>query len=235
MRGLAVSSQMSAHHRLTLASPCTSMPPRPSICSLSALGLPIIFCLFFENKFIVFIKKATEGHYRESKSEKQRQKPDQLQPPLPAPTPPPGCGSLQLAFSDAGFYFCLLVIIVSGQFWVLLSPICFFGSSFLCGHGVWAISVFNGCGMVWGWGWDRVAEPHPAVPQWARLVTCCPGLPVLFVSVCLYLDLPRCQGLPPGVPLLQHPLSQCPFVELTRLASGAIFLGKDHGQICVQI
>lgn len=58
--------------------------------------------------------------------------------PAPSPSPPFGCGSLQLAFSDAGFYFCLLVIIVSGQFWVPLSLICFVGSSFLGGHGVWA-------------------------------------------------------------------------------------------------
>lgn len=84
VRVLAASGQLSAHHQLTLASTCAAMPPRCSICSPSALGLPTIFCLFFENKFIVFIIKATERHYRESKSDKQRQKPDQLRPPLPA-------------------------------------------------------------------------------------------------------------------------------------------------------
>lgn len=50
-----------------------------------------------------------------------------------------------------------------------------------------------------------------------------PGLPVLFVSICLGLKVSRWQGLAPDVPLPQYPLPQFPSVELAGLASETPF------------
>ena len=94
--------------------------------------------------FPVFIIKATTTLQSIWKSEKQRQKNQVSSSCLPQHCQPPsGRGSPQLAFSDAGFYFCLFVIIVSGQFWVLLSPICLLGTSSLVAMGSGQISFFK--------------------------------------------------------------------------------------------
>lgn len=80
------------------------------------------------------------------KSEKQREKIRSVPAASPSSPSLPLGVSLLLAFSDAGLYFCLFVIIVSGQFWVLLPPICFVAS------GSRQFLFFNVCGMGWGWG-----------------------------------------------------------------------------------
>lgn len=203
---------LSAEHPPSL----TLIPPAPRclqtlVCrSTPPSGYqPLSFSPFLKNKFIVFIIKATTTLQSIWKSEKQRQKNQVSSSCLPQHCQPPsGRGSPQLAFSDAGFYFCLFVIIVSGQFWVLLSPICLLGTSSLVAMGSGQISFFNVSGLAWGWGgWDKSCLNIPSVLQWAKLIAFPLGCPIFFATVCLGLNLPRWEGLAPGVTLPQCP---CP-------------------------
>lgn len=99
---------------------------------------------------------------------------------------------------------------MSGQFWVLLPPICFVATG--SGH----ISFCNVCGMGWEWWWDiscLTTSPCPAlgkashIPPWAAHCLC----------VCLSRPQSPWAAEPawcPGVPLQQYPSPSAPLWSL---------------------
>lgn len=151
-------------------------------------------------------------------------KSDGLQPPPPARPASLWARLLLLACSDAGLYFCLFVIIVSGQFWVLFPPICFVAA------GSGQFSFFNVCGMGWGWGWDiscLTASPCPAVGKAGRI------LPWAACPLCVCLSRPHpTWAAGPGTwcTLSAVPHPKFPLVQVARQASEASFLGEGDRQ-----
>lgn len=115
----------------------------------------------------------------------------------------------QLAFSDAGFYFCFFCNHSIWTVLVLLSPICLLGASSLVAMGSGQISFL----MYLGWpgmGWIGQKLLKYTLCPVAKLITFPLGCPFFFATVCVGLNLPRWEGLAPGVTLSSVPLPLVP-------------------------